>query len=79
VLPGVLLPTWTVRLQHCRLTEDEFRDALLAHGAVARRGESAVILDLRSVLPEDDAPLLELVRSSCRDQVAGARNASVNG
>jgi L-seryl-tRNA(Ser) seleniumtransferase len=78
VLPGVLLPTWTVRLQHCRLTEDEFRDALLAHGAVARRGESAVILDLRSMLPEDDASLLELVRSSCRDQAAGARNASVN-
>jgi L-seryl-tRNA(Ser) seleniumtransferase len=75
VLPGVLLPTWTVRLRHHNLTEDELRGALLAHGTVARRGEGDVILDLRSILPEDDALLLESVRSSCMAQAAGAQNA----
>jgi L-seryl-tRNA(Ser) seleniumtransferase len=74
VLPGVSLPTWTVRLEHHSLTEDELRNALLAHGAVARRAQGTVILDLRSVVPEDDSLLLELVRSTCTNRAAEMKN-----
>jgi len=58
VLPGVLLPTWTIQIKHPRLTEDQLYDVLLARGVVARRAQGKVILDLRSVLPEDDSLLL---------------------
>ena len=75
VLPGVSLPTWTVRLKHRRLREDEFRDALLAHGAIARRGQGMVILDMRSVPPEEDSLLLQLVQSTCSlDTTEAARS-----
>lgn len=64
VLPGVSLPTWTIRLKHRDLPEDEFREALLAYGVVSRRGQGMVILDLRSVSPEDDTHLLQAVQST---------------
>jgi L-seryl-tRNA(Ser) seleniumtransferase len=53
-LPGVLLPTWTVRLTHPALGCDALHAALLRRGVAARRRDGAVVLDLRSVLPEDD-------------------------
>lgn len=64
VLPGVLLPTCTIRLKHPRLTEDQLYDVLLARGVVARRAQGKVILDLRSVLPEDDSLLLRAIVDS---------------
>jgi L-seryl-tRNA(Ser) seleniumtransferase len=64
VLPGVLLPTWTIQVKHPRLTEDQLYDVLLARGVIARRAQAKVILDLRSVLPEDDSLLLRAVVDS---------------
>ena len=73
VLPGVYLTTWTVRLEHHNFTEDELRGELLAHGVVARRGRGTVILDLRSVLPQDNSLLLNSVRSTCLGQAGRHR------
>ncbi len=53
-LPGVPLPTWTVRLTHPAMACDALYAALLRHGIAARRRDDTVVLDLRSVLPEDD-------------------------
>jgi len=68
VLPGVSLPTWTLRLKHGRLQEDELRNALLAQGVVSRRGQGAVILDLRSLSPEEDSLLLRAVQATTTRQ-----------
>ena len=46
VLPGVLLPTWTVQVEHEKVKEDQLYDALLARGIIARRAQGGVILDL---------------------------------
>ncbi len=64
VLPGVDLPTWTIRVSHAGLTEEELYALLVARQLVARRGHGAVVLDLRSVLPEDDARLLSALGAS---------------
>ncbi len=64
VLPGVLLPTWTVHIKHSRLKENQLYDVLLARGVIARRAQGKVILDLRSVLPEDDSVLLNAIVDS---------------
>jgi len=61
VLPGVALPTWTTRLAHPKLQEDQLHAILLARGLVTRRKKGAVLLDLRSVLPEEDRLLRQLV------------------
>jgi len=58
VLPGVFLPTWTVQVKHPKLKADQLYDVLLARGVVARRAQGKVILDLRSVLREEDSALL---------------------
>lgn len=57
VMPGVDLPTWTVRLKHAKLSEEELYALLLARQIVTRRGCGAVIIDLRSVSHEDDPRL----------------------
>lgn len=54
VFPGVMLPTWTVRLLPSGMGVDEFHAKLLDKGVVARRGKGNVILDLRSLAPEQD-------------------------
>lgn len=64
VLPGVAFPTWTVQIKHPRLSEDQLYDVLLARGVVARRAQSRVILDFRSVLPEEDSLLQHAVAGS---------------
>ncbi len=72
VLPGVLLPTWTVQMKHPKLTEDQLYAVLMARGVVARRAQGLVIVDLRSVSPQDDATLVEAIASQ------GALNSSEN-
>jgi L-seryl-tRNA(Ser) seleniumtransferase len=64
VLPGVGFPTWTVQIKHSRLTEDQLYDVLLARGVVARRAQGKLILDFRSVLPEQDSLLQHAVAGS---------------
>ncbi|MGE3528557.1 MAG: L-seryl-tRNA(Sec) selenium transferase [Methyloceanibacter sp.] len=59
VMPGIDLPTWTVRVKHPRLSEEALYVLLLARRVVSRRGQGAVIIDLRSVVPEDDPGLRE--------------------
>jgi len=57
VMPGVELPTWTVRLAHARFSDEELFSLLLARQLVTRRDRGAVVIDLRSVPPEDDPRL----------------------
>jgi L-seryl-tRNA(Ser) seleniumtransferase len=64
VLPGIAFPTWTIQIKHPRLTEDQLYDVLLARGVVARRAQGRVILDFRSVLPEQDSLLQHAVAGS---------------
>jgi L-seryl-tRNA(Ser) seleniumtransferase len=64
VLPGVAFPTWTIQVKHPHFTEDQLYDVLLARGVVARRAQGHVILDLRSVLPEQDSLLQHAVAGS---------------
>jgi L-seryl-tRNA(Ser) seleniumtransferase len=64
VLPGVAFPTWTIQIKHPRLTEDQLYDVLFARGVVARRAQGRVILDFRSVLPEEDSLLQHAVAGS---------------
>jgi L-seryl-tRNA(Ser) seleniumtransferase len=61
VLPGVDLPTWTVRVKHAKFSEEELYALLLARRVVTRRGRGAVIIDLRSVAQEDDPRLYRAV------------------
>jgi len=64
VLPGVAFPTWTIQIKHPYFTEDQLYDVLLARGVVARRAQGKLILDLRSVLPEEDSVLQHAVAGS---------------
>ena len=66
VLPGVSLPTWTVRLKHSQLTEDQLHAVLLARSVITRRSQGAVILDFRSISPEDDPALLRALLPDSR-------------
>lgn len=61
VLPGVSLTTWTVRLRHTALNEGQLYTILRGRGLVGRRGLGDVILDLRSLLPEQDRTVVNLV------------------
>jgi L-seryl-tRNA(Ser) seleniumtransferase len=70
-LPGVQIPTWTVRVRHASAGSEGVRQRALSAGVVARRGGGAVIVDLRSVLPEDDGMIESVFRSIAKD-VGGA-------
>jgi len=61
ILPDVHLPTWTIRLRHPNMSLDDLYGRLAAHGAVGRRQNDALVLDLRSVLPEDNQALASIV------------------
>jgi len=65
-LPGTALPSWAVRLKAEGMSADEVASRLRSATppVLARIQDGAVLLDLRSVLPEDDAVL--------EDSVAGA-------
>jgi len=58
-LPGVVLPSYAVRLRHPSLPAHAlaFRLRTASPPILARVQEEAVLLDLRSVLPEDDPDL----------------------
>jgi len=59
-LPGSALPSWGVRLRHPSLSAQALSAALRAGDppVLTRVQDEAVLVDLRSVLPEDD-PILE--------------------
>jgi L-seryl-tRNA(Ser) seleniumtransferase len=57
VMPGVNLPTWTVRIKHAKFTDEELHTLLLARYVVTRKGHGAVVVDLRSIPQEDDPRL----------------------
>ncbi len=57
VMPGVHLPTWTVRVKHPKFSDEELHTLLLARQVVTRRDRGAVVVDLRSIPPEDDPRL----------------------
>ena len=63
-LPGVELPTMVMRLRHRSLSTDELsrRLRLGTIRVFGRIHQNAVLLDLRSVLPEDDSRLALAVR-----------------
>ncbi len=57
VMPGVDLPTWTVRIKHAKFSEEELYGLLLARRLITRRGSGSTIVDLRSVTHQDDPRL----------------------
>lgn len=63
-LPGVELPTIVLRLRHRSLSANELAQRLRLGTirVVGRIKQEAVLLDLRSVLPEDDSRLALAVR-----------------
>jgi len=61
-LPSVRLPTWTVRLSDVVRDCHVLYAGLLSAGVVARRRDGTVVLDLRSVLPEQLASLVDAVQ-----------------
>jgi len=54
ILPAVTLPTWIITIHSPALSDDLLYQALLTHEVIGRRHNDAVVLDLRSVLPEHD-------------------------
>ena len=65
-LPGETLPSWVLSLD-CRETGAEEVMRRLRENStpvVARIDEGRVLLDPRTVLPEEDGPLLEALRSA---------------
>ena len=64
VLPGVLLPTWTVQVEHEKVKEDQLYDALLARGIIARRARAGSFWISRSVLPEEESGMLNAIAGS---------------
>ena len=64
--PGVELPTWLVAIEHHGLTADGLGERLraLAPPIIARIETDRVLLDLRTVLPDQDHQLLGLLKSA---------------
>jgi L-seryl-tRNA(Ser) seleniumtransferase len=65
--PGIELPTWLVAIERNGLSPDALDSQLrgLAPAVVARIEHDRVLLDLRTVLPEQDAVLGGLLSRSC--------------
>ena len=61
--PGVELPTWLVAIAKDGLTPDALEERLrrLTPPVIARIEHDRVLLDLRTVLPEQDALLVALL------------------
>jgi L-seryl-tRNA(Ser) seleniumtransferase len=61
--PGIELPTWLVAIHRDRLTPDALSARLrtLSPPIVARIDRDRVLLDLRTVLPEEDTALAALL------------------
>jgi L-seryl-tRNA(Ser) seleniumtransferase len=64
--PGVELPTWLIAVEKSGSTADALEAALraLTPPVIARIERDRVVLDLRTVLPEQDAELADLFRKS---------------
>lgn len=62
-LPDVQLPTWTVRVRHDTMQPDQLAHELRQRGVAPRVAHDTVVLDLRSVMPEDDERLAQAVRA----------------
>ena len=67
-LPGEILPTWLVAIDAARFDGGATRFvASLRRGdppVIGRIEEERVLLDPRTVLPDEDQPLLSVVRSA---------------
>jgi len=63
--PSAVLPTRLITLTHSHFSADELNARLRAHTppVVARVEEGRVLLDLRTVFPEQDAVLVEVLNS----------------
>jgi L-seryl-tRNA(Ser) seleniumtransferase len=61
--PGVALPTWLVALSHDTLTADAIEARLRAArpAVIARIEHDRVLLDLRTVLADQDVPLVRAI------------------
>ena len=62
--PGVELPTWLVAIDRRGLTSSTLEERLrqLTPPVIARIERDRVLLDLRTVLPDQDSHLLELIQ-----------------
>ena len=65
-LPGETLPSWVLSLDCQETGAEEVMRRLRENSTpvVARIDEGRVLLDPRTVLPEEDGPLLEALRSA---------------
>jgi L-seryl-tRNA(Ser) seleniumtransferase len=65
-LPGAELPTAVLRIKHSDLAADELvaRLRLGSPRVFGRVQENEVVLDLRSVLPEDDRQIVVALRNA---------------
>jgi len=63
--PSAVLATRLIALTHSHLSADELNARLRAHtpAIIARVEEGRVLLDLRTVFPEQDAVLIEALNS----------------
>ena len=65
-LPGETLPSWVLSLDCQALGPEEVMRRLRESNTpvIARIEENRVLLDPRTVLPEEDVPLLDALRSA---------------
>jgi L-seryl-tRNA(Ser) seleniumtransferase len=63
--PGVELPTWLIAIAHPGTTPDALANRLrqLKPPVIARVQNDRIVLDLRTVFPEQDALLIDLIRN----------------
>ncbi len=68
-LPGETLPTWVLSLDCQALGPEEVMRRLRGSNTpvIARIEEDRVLLDPRTVLPEEDGPLLDALRAAVAD------------
>jgi L-seryl-tRNA(Ser) seleniumtransferase len=64
--PDVQIPSWTVRLRAAQGSPDELARRLRegVQPVVARIADDEVVVDLRTVLPEDEEALLDALRTA---------------
>ena len=72
-LPGVEMPTAAIRIEGPAVTAQRLEAALRRQSppVVGRVEEGAVLLDVRTVLPRDEAPLIEAVGRALSDVLSG--------
>lgn len=72
-LPGVEMPTAAIRIEGPAVTAQRLEAALRRQSppVVGRVEEGAVLLDVRTVLPRDEAPLIEAVGRAVSEVLSG--------